>query len=179
PDTELLREMALVPLDGQAKARLKAMLAELELLPAEVVAFADNIRGFGRPSLAQIIAEAGDLSNYEGPAKLWSRMGLGLAIDGSTRYEGRSPRRRSVMHVIGTNFLRAGGPYKELYDERKAYEQTKPSCGKKLKKADGSEGGICKTPGAECCKPGHIHNRTLRYVEKRLLRDLWRVWRQS
>lgn len=176
PDIQILREMALAPLEGQAQARLKAMLLELPALPPQVVAFADNIRGFGRPSLAQIVAEAGDLSNYANPAKLWSRMGVGLAVDGNPRYEGRSPRRRSLMFVIGSNFLRAGGPYKDLYDARKEYERTKPSCGKVLKKADGTEGGLCKDPKAECCKPGHIHKRAQRYVEKRLLRDLWSAW---
>jgi len=177
PDIQILRVMALDPLEHQAEARLRAMLDELPAVPAHVLDFVDNIRGLGRPSLAQIIAEAGDLAHYANPAKLWSRMGLGLAPDGNTRYEGRSPRRRALMAVIGTNFLRAGGPYKELYDQRKEYERTKPSCGKALKNAKGEPIGECKdADGAACCKAGHIHNRTLRYIEKRLLLDLWRAW---
>jgi hypothetical protein len=79
PDIEILRTMALAPLEAQSQARLKAMLAELPALPAAVLAFADETRGFGRPSLAQIVAESGALSQYANPAKLWSRMGLGLS----------------------------------------------------------------------------------------------------
>lgn len=177
PDIEILRELALRPLESQANARLKAMLDEAKALPEGVLAFSDEVRGFGRPSLAQIVAEAGDLSHYANPAKLWSRMGLGLAPDGNTRYEGRSPRRRAIMAVIGTNFLRAGGPYRELYNQRKAFEETKPACMKPLKNLKGEASGkVCKASDAECCKAGHIHNRTLRYIEKRLLRDLWKAW---
>ena len=180
PDIEILRVMALDPLEAQAEARLRAMLEELPALPPPVLEFADKTRGFGRPSLAQVVAESGDLSRYANPAKIWSRMGLGLAPDGNSRYEGRSPRRRALMAVIGTNFLRAGGPYKELYDQRKEFERTKPSCGKALKNAKGEPIGECKdADGAACCKAGHIHNRTLRYVEKRLLRELWRTWNQA
>lgn len=162
PDIVVLREAALVPLEKNAKARLKAMLAECGALPARVLAWADEVRGFGRPSLAQIVAEAGNLDSYANPAKLWSRMGLGLGPDREVRYQGRSPRRRAVMAVIGGNFLKSGGEYKGLYDDRKAYELTKPAC--------------LACPG-EHCRPGHAHNRALRYIEKRLLLNLWRVWR--
>ena len=180
PDITLLRTLALKPLEIQAQARLKAMLEELpDAAPPGVLAFTDEARGFGRPLLAQVIAEAGDLARYDGPAKLWSRMGLGLGPAGETRYEGRSPRRRALMAVVGACFLKAGGPYKDLYDERKVFEQGKPSCGKTLKNAKGEPIGSCKDAKAECCKAGHIHNRTMRYVEKRLLRDLWRAWRNQ
>lgn len=180
-DIVALREMALEPLEKQANARLKTMLEHVKALPPAVLAFTDAARGFGRASLAQIVAEAGDLGTYANPSRLWQRMGCGLSKDGTsnTRYEGRSPRRRAVMAVIGGNFLKAGGEYRDLYDVRKAYEQTKPSCGKPIKKPDGTPGGLCKDPNAECCKAGHIHNRTLRWVEKRLLRNLWRAWREA
>src|SRR5258708_9401975 len=38
--------------------------------------FGKEIRGFGEVSLAVIVAEAGDLSDYASDAKLWKRMGL-------------------------------------------------------------------------------------------------------
>lgn len=179
PEVEVLREVALKPLEKEATSRLKVMLEWAKGLPSTMLAFADNIHGFGRPSLAQIIAESGALSQYDNPAKLWSRMGLGLAPDGNTRYLGRSPRRRALMAVIGSNFLRLGGPYREMYDTRKAYEQTKPACNKPLKNKQGKIIGYCKAPDADCCKAGHIHNRALRYVEKQLLKDLWRKWNEG
>lgn len=176
-DTMLLRQVALEPLEAQSKARLKAMLDELPALPQAVLDYADSIHGFGLASLAQIVAEAGNLSRYANPAKLWSRMGLGLSPEGGTRYEGRSPRRRAIMAVIGGNFVKAAkGTYRELYDLRKEFERTKPPCGKQSKQPDGSLGPACIDPEANCCRPGHVNNRTLRWVEKRLLLNLWRVW---
>lgn len=177
-DTEALADVALKPLEKYADVQLKMMLKVAEQLPASALEFCDSIRGFGRASLAQIVAEAGDLSNYPNPAKLWSRMGLGLSKSGDTFYEGRSPTRRAIMAVIGANFLKSGGAYRLLYDERKAYEQTKPPCGKKLKVKD-DEGVMCMSADGTTCRPGHIHNRTLRWLEKRLLRDLWRAWRSE
>lgn len=47
------------------------------------------------------------------------------------------------------------GPLRLLYDERKAYEA-----------------GRVETPA-------HAHNRAKRYIEKRLIRDLWRAWRAA
>lgn len=168
---DILRDGPLAEMKRHVKAREKAMLDAAKGLP--LLDLVDSIRGLGRLSYAQIIAEAGDLAHYSNPAKLWQRMGMGQGPEGETRYEGRSPRRAAIMAVIGDNFVKAGGPYRELYDERKAYEQTKPACLKAFAKA----GGVCKDKDAECCRPSHVHNRTRRWVVKRLLRELWRAWR--
>jgi hypothetical protein len=122
-------------------------------------------RGVGALALAQIIGEAGDLSGYPNPAKLWKRMCLAV-VEGAAQKkvkgagalkQGYSPRRRSVMYVIGDCLIRAGeNPYKLVYDERKELEATKLPDGPKMK----------------------IHRRAHRYMEKRLLRDLWREWRR-
>lgn len=88
-------------------------------------------RGFGWLSLAIIIGEVGDLSNYANPGKLWRRMGCapfeskgktfmpstwrsrkkhngGLS---SAEWEelGYCPRRRSVMFVISESLLKGNG----------------------------------------------------------------------
>jgi hypothetical protein len=41
-----------------------------------VAAWIQSVRGAGLLGLATIIAEAGDLGNYSGPAKLWKRLGF-------------------------------------------------------------------------------------------------------
>jgi hypothetical protein len=38
----------------------------------------EGVRGFGAKGLAVIVGEAGDLSVYDDPAKLWTRLGVGL-----------------------------------------------------------------------------------------------------
>lgn len=148
----------------------------------------ESITGFGALGLAQIIAECGDLSKYAGPAKLWTRMGVGRyqRTDGTwerqRKAEGEngvlaqySPTRRSIMYVIGDCIIKAGGAFRAVYDVRKLFEAEKPSCGRAI-----STGGQCEDPERPGhCRPGHIHNRAKRFMEKRLLRDLWREWRRA
>ena len=70
--------------------------------------------------------------------------------------------------------FRAGGPYADLCRERKEYERTTAAAQ-----------GLTVCPAAKIPKKGaelfrsdgHVHNRAKRYMEKRLMRDLWRAWR--
>lgn len=136
--------------------RLAELAGQLPIAP-----WVDTVRGFGIASLSAIVGEAGDLSDYANPAKLWKRMGLAVMSDGTRQRRisgaealdhGYSPSRRSVAWNIGACLLKAGGPYKKIYDARKAIE---------LERVE---------------TKGHAHNRAQRYVEKRLLRDLWVAW---
>lgn len=151
-------------IEGQATKALEKLARGLPVWP-----FAERVRGFGAVSLAVIIGEAGDLSNYATKSKLWKRMGLAV-IDGvrqgglpkgssAERWieHGYSPVRRSRMFVVGDCLIKTNrdGPYRRAYDERKAYE-------------------LAKAPEM---KPIQAHRRAQRYMEKRLLRDLWQAWR--
>jgi hypothetical protein len=145
------------------KAVEKRLIKLASQLP--IAGFILNLRGVGLLSLAGIIGEAGDLSAYSNPAKLWKRMGMGL-VDGERQRRvcdaeaaikhGYNPSRRSHMWNIGSCIIKAGGPLKDLYAERKEYELTKPETASKL----------------------HAHRKAQRYVEKRLLRDMWFEWRK-
>jgi hypothetical protein len=145
------------------KAVEKRLIKLASQLP--IAEFILNLRGVGLLSLAGIIGEAGDLSAYSNPAKLWKRMGMGL-VDGQRQRRvcdaevaikhGYSPSRRSHMWNIGSCIIKAGGPLKDLYAERKEYELTKPETASKL----------------------HAHRKAQRYIEKRLLRDMWCEWRK-
>lgn len=150
---------------AQRKAVEKDLVAHTRRLP--VFAWAKAQRGISELSLAAIVGEAGDLGNYANPGKLWKRMGLAV-FDGKSQrrttdaekavQQGYSPARRSQMHVIGENLIRASNPeYRALYDARKAYE-------------------VERDPEM---KPLHAHRRALRYIEKRLLRSVWQAWRAA
>jgi hypothetical protein len=142
-----------------------------------VVEWVSGVKGMGIGSLAAIVGEAGDLSNYSTHSKLWKR--LGLAVIGGERQRcvagdaalehGYNPARRSIVWNIGQCIIKSqsakidketgevikpAGPYRAVYDARKAYEL---------------ERGIPK---------GHAHNRATRYMEKRVIRDLWSAWRK-
>lgn len=133
--------------------------------------FGANVRGFGEVSLAVIVAEAGDLSNYSSIAKLWKRMGLAV-MDGQRQgnpgkgadaadwiAHGYSPVRRSRMWNIGDTLIKGNrtGPYRTSYLDRKAYE-------------------IARNPEMT---PMQAHRRAQRYMEKRLLKHLWQAWRRT
>jgi hypothetical protein len=159
------------PFDEIEKKSLKEMERLAELLPVWK-AFGEGVRGFGRGSLAVIVAEAGDLANYSTKSKLWKRMGLavmegmrqghvpkGLSRDDrNAAYieHGYSPKRRSRVWNIGDALIKGNGDgvYRAAYLKRKEYELARDPEMPKI----------------------HAHRRAQRYMEKRLLRDLWRAW---
>ena len=165
-----------MPLRAARAEREKALLRLAEGLLAAlpfVRAFLESVRGFGLLGLALIVGEAGDLAGYPNPAKLWKRMGLAVGEDGRAQRrvarnveralaQGFAPERRAVMWTIGDSLLKGnrGGEWKQLYDTRKAREKEK--LGVAADEAD-----------------MHAHRRAQRYVEKRLLRELWAAWRRD
>lgn len=161
----------------------KALESSAKELP--VWPWVESLRGVGACGLGKIVGSAGNLSNYSNPAKLWKRMGLAV-INGERQRMvkdpelaaemGYSPRRRAVMHVVGDAAFKCQGYLRDVYLERKERE---------IEKAH--EEGLEVAPAREIPKDekerfrsqGHIHNRALRYMEKRLLRELWRAWRDA
>lgn len=171
------------------KEMLKAAKeCEREAKTLHVAPFVLETPGFGFLGLAQIVGEAGDLSLYGNPGKLWKRFGLapfkgkapsqwrvrgGLSKDEFERM-GYSPRRRSVCYVIGDSLIKKQGPYRDVYLARKAYLIARAiGEGKRVLPA----AKITKADAANCVSDIHIHRAAQMYMEKRLLRNLWRVWR--
>jgi hypothetical protein len=150
--------------------------------------WAKDVKGFGARSLGCIVGEAGDLNNYPDHSKLWKRMGLavmdgvrqgGLPKDANKEdwiAHGYNAMRRSHIFVIGECLVKASGEYREIYLTRKEYERERAAAS-----------GIVVLPAARIPKndregymsDGHIHKRAQRYMEKRLLRDLWKAWRRA
>jgi len=155
----------------EMERRLKKLAKDLP-----VYAWMKSINGFGEIGLCQIVGECGDLSNFSSPAKIWKYLGLApiteypVGPNGGRLY---SRRCRSMMYVIGDSLIKKQGPYRDLYLERKTYE---------VQKAENE--GLTVAPQAkipakkknEYRSEGHIHARAQRYMEKRLLRNLWREW---
>lgn len=133
--------------------------------------------GLGFLGIALLIGATGDLRKYSNYSKVWKRLGLAV-IDGRCQRkvpgpeairQGFSPNRRSTVWNLGSNMLRTqsglptGRRYKARepghfrlgYDARKAYELAN---------------GLPKA---------HAHNRAKRYMEKKLVRNIWRAWRDA
>jgi hypothetical protein len=154
----------------------------------------EDVKGFGLKSLAVIVGEAGDLSSYRDKGKLWKRMAMApYSKNGATRSGhrwrmlgglaaedwsalGSSPRRRSAMYVIGESLIKQQGHYREVYLARKEYLRARAEAV-----------GFTVCPSAKIPKgandlyksEGEIHAQSLYYMEKRLLRDLWKAWRAA
>lgn len=164
-------------------ARLKAVDRTVENLAKRlpVYPWVESTRGIGALGLGLIVGEAGDLSNYANPAKLWKRFGLAVMPDGRAQgrvsgracsalspiagmprtdpeLQGFSPSRRAILHTIGAAMVKLKGcEYREIYLKRKAYE-------------------VAETP---TLTKMHAHRRAMRYMEKRFLRDLWEAWQKT
>lgn len=165
---------------GHIEPYLKPMDRQMDGVSKEIALLAANlpvwpwvhtVRGFGALGLGLIIGSTGDLSHYATPAKLWKRMGLALVGNERQRRTtdvekslamGYSPRRRSLMHNIGDSLIKQNGIsgdgyYRGVYDARKVYTETAHPDWTKA----------------------HRHMDALRYMEKRLLRHLWQVWKRQ
>lgn len=185
-DVILAAVQARQPFDAVEAAAEKQMATLARQLPVWAE-FAEATPRFGTLGLAIIVAEAGDLSAYPKKGHLWKRMGLAL-VDGVRQgglpknaakaewiAHGYNRERRSRMFTIGDSLIKGAGPYRDVYLARKAYEQAKAT-----------EAGLIVAPSAkipakraaEFISDGHIHRRAQRYMEKRLLRDLWQAWKR-
>ena len=161
---------------SDCEKQMKKMAKELP-----VWSWVKEIRGFGELSLAGIIGETGDLNNYSTPSKLWKRLGLAVINGGRQRKvagvealeHGYAPQRRSLVWNLGDTMIKGVirkvndddgddtgervslNEYGAIYLARKAYESERVET------------------------KAHAHNRAKRYMEKRLILDLWKAWRQA
>ena len=171
------RNVLTAPREAYEK-RLEALAKQLP-----VADWCKETKGLGFMTLAKIVGEAKDApGTYRSPACLWARFGMGVLGDGTRQRKiagdgalelPYSPTRRSLMYLAGDGLLKAQvravkdekgkptgervaiGPYGQLYIDRRAYEEARE------------------------CKPIVAHMRAKRYIEKRLLRELWRAWRAA
>jgi hypothetical protein len=161
-----------------------------------VYAWVKQVHGLSDAGLSVIVGEAGDLSAYPRKGHLWKRMGVavigaGDGLDdhrqgnpgaGATKddwiAEGYVMRRRSMLFAyVGAPLVQdMQSPYRAIYDARRAYEIARAEqCGLIVAPA-------AKIPAKrkdEYRSLGVIHLRAQRYMEKRLLKDLWQAWRRG
>jgi hypothetical protein len=173
------------PADEMRAANEKAMekiAKELFIYP-----FVEAIRGAGALGLATIVAEAGDLSNYATPAKLWKRLGF-APFDG---YAGSTwkraswrPRALTAEEWIENPF---SGERYALMAQIVTWLVNAQWIG--AAKAGNGEGkpnghyGEIYAKRREATKkshadwtPGHRRSDALRITMKAFLKDLWIEW---
>ncbi len=160
----LFSARGLIEQERAAKEKtLKRMAKDLPVYP-----WVQGVKGFGELGLAATVGECGDLSKYRSVAAVWKRTGLAVINGGRQRRvsgeaaleHGYAPERRAVFWTLADSLLKAqgkdekAGPYRQFYDAEKARQR----------------------PRVET--DGHAHNRAMRHMMKRLLRDLTVAWRE-
>lgn len=203
--------------EGVEEQIAKVMITKAKLLPVAAWIDEENQLGFGLLSLAVVVGETGNLCNYSTPAKVWKRMGLmPVAHDGEVkapstwRYgkEGKlpsevwekvgySPRRRSVMYVIGENLIKQNMMKKDANGRREPWEYRKKYIEAKVTAKDNhpdwdwkdctkckgtgeddssAEKLLCQACGGSGNKCMRAHKHGMLVASKRLLRNLWCKW---
>jgi len=173
-------------IEAEHTEQMERLAAQLPVWPR-----LQDIRGFTPRSLAIIVGEAGDLAAYPTASHLWKRMGVAVIGRGdgvADKRQGGLPAtapaeewqrhgynraRRSRLFVIGDVQVKMGDHYRAVYLARKAYE---------ARRAEAA--GVAVVPAAKIPRgrregfmsEGQVHRRAQRYMEKRLLRDVWRAW---
>lgn len=148
---------------------LKDLTKGMEKRGAELpgAGFVRETRGLSMLSFAQLAATAGDLANYATPAKLWKYMGAAPPseyemVTKAGKVAKNEPRpHKKIWFFLASNVVKANGPLRALYDERKARHE-----------ADGW-GDDSRNP------KGHRHNDATRYLGKRLMLEIWKAWNRD
>lgn len=189
------------PFDAVEADATKEMERLAKALP--VWQWAEPISGFGARSLAVIVAEAGDLSAYPKKGHLWKRMGVAV-IDGRRQgglskgakaddwiEHGYNRMRRSRLFVIGDVMVKSKSVYRDVYLKRLVVEHAKavergltPSTTTKATVESWQNRGLpelvlVRKATEQHIGAGHLANRARRYMEKRLLKDLWQAWKRG
>lgn len=175
---------------SQIEKKLEKIAKELPVAP-----FINAIKGVGIGSLAAIVGEAGDLSNYATISRLWKRMGVAVIGDGRQRRvegaaaleHGYCARRRSVLWNVGNGLIgcMGHGPRPEVGEDIQARDDLTEyqklfieQCREEVRKnPDMGRDPVEKDGVRKESYSAHASNRAKRYVEKRFLLNLWRAWR--
>ena len=150
------------------------------------------IAGCSYTGYASLLAEIGDPRNYPNPAKLWKRMGLAVGSDGEAHKNkakgvesGYSKRRRMIMYRIEEALIKSGKHYRQIYLDRKQYEEERDQNGYNAPKVEAKKKEmLTHYTGATNQKRIRDNRmpqfvlalRAQRYMSKTLLRDLWEAW---
>lgn len=184
----------MMPLDNQREVYEKAMVKAAKRLP--VYAWVKGVKGFGDISFATIVGECGDIGSYKSVSAVWKRLRLavmsgnrqGAPGEGATKDDwvahGYNKQRRSVSYVAREHVIGGMGKwrpvfgedvwanpdltyYQKVYADRARYEAAKLDM------------PVTEAASGKESYKKHVSNRAHRYVEKRLLRNLYIEWRRA
>lgn len=200
------REQVIEKGRGRGKERIKGMADLVKDLP--IAAFVDDAPGLSLHGLGAIIgactvidAETGDLASigdFKSVSAVWKRLGLAV-INGNRQgnpgqgasaedwiEHGYNAQRRSLMFNIGGSLIGNSRKWRPMFEEdvdanndysyyQKVFVKRARHEAEKFPTKDGPV--KCSDTGKESYS-AHAINRAERYVDKRLIRELYKNWRR-
>lgn len=172
----------------------KIVWREVKDLPI-IIKWLDHVRGIGPRLSGLLVANIGDIAKFPNVAKLWAYAGLHV-VDGRAAKRAKGEKAnwnaelKTTAWKIAGSFLKAGGPYKQMYDTyRVRLVEREVTKGNIVwgKPASGSKYTAVHIPaGTEPGKPptnpewtlGRMHNMAMRRTAKMFLSHLWHAWRE-
>ena len=193
PDECELAAVCLVPLKMWKDEQERELAAVLDRLPG--TEWALGIGGINYMSIATIIGEAGNLSNYATKARIFNRLAVGV-IDGHRQgnpgpkakaadwiAEKYSPARHGRIHgsvttplFLRQSVLKAQGspaPYRDIYDRsREIYDA-------RVEATKDDPAKIDKKVNPDKWTPARSNNAARRYMTKAFIKHYWQAWRRD
>lgn len=154
-----------------------------------------RVRGIGPRLAGLLVANIMPVERFPNVAKLWAYCGLHV-VNGAAPKPKKGVKTnwnrelKTTTWKISESFLKAGGPYRDLYDTYKKYLITRElKNGHIIWKSDGTKKEVAFAPKGKQIDDleipkdpewtlGHIHNMALRRTVKLFLSHLWAVWRE-
>ena len=186
--------LAMDPLTACRDAYEKSLVKLVKQLP--VYSWVKSVKGFGDTSFATIIGECGDIGTYKSVSAVWKRLGLAV-INGHRQgnpgtgataedwiAEGYNKKRRSVSYVAREHVIGGMGKWRPIMGEDVwgnpdlSYYQCVYADRARTEAVKLDLPVTEAATGKESYKK-HVSMRAHRYVEKRLLRNLWIEWRRA
>lgn len=165
--------------DGKAGA--KRFLADMRVWEE----WFSHVRGIGPVNACRLLAYVQPVADFPTVSMLYGYTGYGsFKEDGSAEKRERGkkiswiPELKTTLRMMAESFEKQGGFYRNLYDHYKARQhELHPE---KVAKV-GKDGKPIRSKAGDLIydfTDGHLRSRALRYAAKRLLADLWQVWRE-
>lgn len=177
--------------DAKCEGYAKLMVKAAKKLP--VYEWVKGVNGFGDVSFATIVGECGDIGTYKSFYAVWKRLGLAV-INGRRQGapgEGASAQdwidhaynraRRSVSYVAREHVIGGMGKWRPEFGSNLGdcnYYQRIYAERARLEAAKLDMPVTASDKGKESYKK-HVAMRAHRYVEKRLLKQLYLEWRRA
>lgn len=185
---------AQAPLEARQSALEKELVKLAKQLP--VYEWVKSVKGLGDVSFATIVGECGDIGSYRNPSCVWKRMGL--AVIGGNRQgapgkgaaaedwveHGYSGKRRSVSWNARNGLILGMGKWRPLFGEDVRANPDLTEYQMLFAERARFEAVKLDKPVTESDKgkesySAHVVARSMRYVEKRMLRELYAAWRRT